>query len=420
MKVLLVNLLHPELTRGGAQQVCYELFLGLSAEPDMEAIHLAATRQASYPALYKPGARITGFDGRKNEYIFLSTDYDPVWHRTTSRPHVEAFVEFLQTLQPDVVHFHHFLFVGIDFLTLTRNVLPNCRIVFTFHEFTSICEARGHMVRWTDGSLCFHPSPVRCHQCMPERSPNHFVMRKMWFMRHLKVVDRYACPCQFPIEQFEAWGINRQKIFHVPNGQINQAPAVLPGASKGPKNRFGFFGQYIDAKGVHIILRAVRILRGRGFTDFVVELNGDNIQNATPATRKEIEEFLVEEDKRAPSERNVINNGSYQVENIGDRMLRVDWSLVPSVWREFFGLVISEAWMFKRPVICSNIGAMAERVEHEVSGLHFQVGDPRALATVIHRACTESGLWERLSAALPQPRSREDMVKDYRMLYEAA
>ena len=31
MKVLLVSLFHPELVRGGAQQICYELFEGLKA-----------------------------------------------------------------------------------------------------------------------------------------------------------------------------------------------------------------------------------------------------------------------------------------------------------------------------------------------------------------------------------------------------
>ena len=37
-------------------------------------------------------------------------------------------------------------------------------------------------------------------------------------------------------------------------------------------------------------------------------------------------------------------------------MARVDWSIVPSTWWEIFGLVISEAWMFGKPVICSNRG----------------------------------------------------------------
>jgi glycosyltransferase involved in cell wall biosynthesis len=420
MKVLLISLLHPELMRGGAQQACYELFLGLNAEPDAEAFFLAATEPNSYPALYKPGARITGFDGRRNEFIYLTADYDLLWHRTTSPHHVAAFAELLETIRPDVVHFHHFLFLGIDFLTLTRTVLPDCRIVFTFHEYLTMCDAHGHMVRRTDGSLCTQPSPVRCHQCIPERTPDHFLMRKMWFMRHLSVVDRYACACRFQIEHHVAWGIDRSRIFHVPTGQRNQAPVILPPAAEGPKNRFGFFGQMIDAKGVHIILRAARILRDQGFSDFTIELNGDNIHCASPAIRQEIEGFLADEEDRPPAERNVFNNGSYQVDNIAARMLRIDWSLVPSIWWESFGLVITEAWMFKRPVICSNIGGMAERVGHDVNGLHFAVGDPRALAAAIHRASTEPGLWERLSAAAPEPHSPQEVVRGYRALYEGA
>jgi hypothetical protein len=32
MKVLLISVYHPELVRGGAQQICYELFKGLQSQ----------------------------------------------------------------------------------------------------------------------------------------------------------------------------------------------------------------------------------------------------------------------------------------------------------------------------------------------------------------------------------------------------
>jgi glycosyltransferase involved in cell wall biosynthesis len=417
LKVLLISVRHPELVRGGGQLCCYELFHGLQAEPDVEPYFLAPTDRG-YPALYKPDACITGFDQQESEFLYLSTAYDYLWHRTTSPRHVAAFVDLLETLRPDVVHFQHFLFLGIDFLSLTRRVLPQCRIVFTFHEYLTMCQADGHMVRRTDGSLCEQPSSVRCHQCFPDRSPGDFLLRKLWFQRHLSVVDAFACACRFQIEHHVAWGIDPDKIFHVPNGEIDQAHGVLPPVAEGPKNRFGFFGRLVDAKGVHVILRAVQALRSQGFTDFVVELNGDNLHFATPAIRQEIEAFLAEEEQRPPAERIVFNNGSYQADQIGTRMNRIDWSLVPSIWWEAFGLVISEAWMFRKPIICSNVGGMAERITHDVDGLHFQVGDSRALAAAIRRACTEPGLWERLSAATPQPPSRADVVKGYRALYE--
>ena len=98
-------------------------------------------------------------------------------------------------------------------------------------------------------------------------------------------------------------------------------------------------------------------------------------------------------------------------------MTRVDWSIVPSLWEEAFGLVVSEAWAFRRPVICSDVGALAERVTDNVDGFHFTRGDPYALAAVIRRACTETGLWERLSGAIPEPPSLAAMVAGFLDVY---
>jgi glycosyltransferase involved in cell wall biosynthesis len=315
------------------------------------------------------------------------------------------------------VHLHHFLTYGIDMLTLTRRVLPDARILFTFHEFMAICAADGHMIRRMDRSLCTHASPVRCHQCFPDRGPEQFLMRKMWFMQHLSVVDAFTCPSRFMIEHYVRWGIPREKITQVTNGQRNYSGGVALGAASPARNRFGFFGQFVDVKGVQVILRAVQILRAEGFTAFSVDLNGDNLRYASPELQEEIGAFLSAEAALAIDERIVTNNGSYHVDQLRSRMARVDWCIVPSIWWEIFGLVISEAWMFGRPVICSNVGGMAERVRDEVDGLHFQVGDARALAEVIRRACTEEGLWDRLAGALPAPPTRATMVAGYRGVY---
>src|SRR6185312_2785138 len=159
-------------------------------------------------------------------------------------------------------------------------------------------------------------------------------------------------------------------------------------------------------KGVTVLLRAVTLLREAGLTRFHVDINGGGIQHASTPVRREIEAFQEAERELPAAQRIVTFNGAYHLDQIQSRMARVDWTIVPSVWWEIFGLVISEAWMFGKPVICSNVGGPAERIRHEVDGLHFQMGDARALARTIRRACTEDGLWERLHAAVPEPPSR--------------
>jgi len=39
---------------------------------------------------------------------------------------------------------------------------------------------------------------------------------------------------------------------------------------------------------------------------------------------------------------------------------------------------------FKKPVICSDIGGMAEKISHNIDGLHFKAGNSIALAEIIN------------------------------------
>jgi glycosyltransferase involved in cell wall biosynthesis len=417
-EILLISLGHPELVLGGSPAVCQELFDELLARDGIACSMLAAVdREAG--DVHQPRAGITGFDDRDGVYLLHQTDHDPWLYRNNEPLLIESFVSLLHALRPNVVHFHHFVSIGLDLISTVRRTLPSCRILLTFHEFAAICAADGHMVRLTDRSLCDHASPLRCHQCLPERSPDDFLIRRMWVEHHLRQVDHFTTPSRFMIDHYERWGIARERITQVGNGQRSRVARPLPPTPDGPRDRFGYFGLLHDDKGVWVLLRAVNLLRGAGFRSFHVDINGGGIQHASPSVRQEIEAFQRAEEALPPAERLVSFNGAYNLDQIQSRMARVDWTIVPSVWWEIFGLVISEAWMFGRPVICSNVGGMAERVTNEVDGLHFEMGDPAALAATIRRACTEEGLWQRLHGAVPAPPSRAAMADAYLALYDA-
>ena len=418
LKVLQLSLWHPELVRGGAQQIAYETFKALQQTPGVEPTFLAAVDR-SVPAFYKAGARITGFDGRPGEYLFLSQDYDYLWHKVANPLLVAAYADFLAELQPDVVHFHHFMLFGIDFLTVTRKVLPKAKIVFTFHEFLSICAADGQMLRKTDQSLCTKASSARCHQCLPDQGPEHYFLREAWFKRHLECADVYTVPSRFMIERYASWGLPLEKLVHVTNGQPDYASGAkaLEGPAPKSRNRFGFFGQLVDNKGVWVILEAVHKLRAQGFTDFAVEINGDNLKYASEKRRHEFEAFLAAERLLPPEQQIATYNGAYSVDQLEQRMSRVDWCLVPSVWWEIFGLVISEAWMFGKPVIASNVGGPQERVRHEKDGLLFNVADSTSLAQTIQRASVEEGLWGSLVKGIRPIANSQAMAAGYLKVY---
>jgi hypothetical protein len=87
------------------------------------------------------------------------------------------------------------------------------------------------------------------------------------------------------------------------------------------------------------------------------------------------------------------------------------------VWWENSPLVIQEAFLHRRPVICSNIGGMAEKVIDGVNGLHFRAGDPLSLAETIQRAATTKALWEKLVAGIPKVCRVEDEVDELSEIY---
>jgi glycosyltransferase involved in cell wall biosynthesis len=99
-------------------------------------------------------------------------------------------------------------------------------------------------------------------------------------------------------------------------------------------------------------------------------------------------------------------------------MSEADWVIVPSLWWENSPLVIQEAFLHGRPVICSNVGGMAEKVTDGVNGLHFQVGSPQALADTIVRAVDTPGLWEQLQANVPPVYSMQEHTASLAGLYE--
>src|SRR5207244_4103745 len=108
------------------------------------------------------------------------------------------------------------------------------------------------------------------------------------------------------------------------------------------------------------------------------------------------------------AEANVTLVGKYAHDQLPALLANVDWVIVPSIWWENSPLVIQEAFMHGRPVICSDIGGMAEKVTDGVNGIHFRAGDPASLADVIENAATSPDLWRKCRDGIVSPYRMED------------
>ncbi|HEX2179697.1 MAG TPA: glycosyltransferase family 4 protein, partial [Actinomycetota bacterium] len=317
---------------------------------------------------------------------------------TSKQMYTEHFRAFLLAYRPDVVHFQHTIFLGLDMITEVRRTLPEAAIVYTLHEYLPICFNDGQMIR-RDGSLCDHASPRRCHECFPERSSQDFFLRERFIKSHLALVDLFVAPSRFLLERYVAWGIDRDRIRFEENGRP-WAAAIESGPVR-PRTRFGFFGQFSHFKGTDLAVEAMKLLQddqrvGEFDPPPSLFLHGANLEYQTEAFQ---ERFAGLMDAGAGS---VTMKGRYRPDELAALMAAVDWVIVPSRWWENSPLVIQEAFQNRRPVICSDIGGMAEKVTPGVNGLHFSAGDAESLADAIVQAVTGEGLWERLHAGIPE------------------
>ncbi|MBV1797735.1 glycosyltransferase [Siccirubricoccus sp. G192] len=284
-RILFISVFHPEIFRGGAQQAAYELFLG-AREAGLDATFLASVEPGQAPALFKPGAIFTGFDGRPNEYLFLSDSYDHAWHRNLNIRALRWFEEFLLDLKPDIVHFHHFMTIGLDLFLVARRVLPKAKLVLTLHEFLGICMANGHMVRKNEKALCTKASPVRCHQCFPDLTPESFQLREDWVKHAYSVFDAFITPTEFVRRRYIEWGLAPEKVHTVTNAQADYSlrdyRVKIP-ASTAPRvpNRFGFFGQLVDVKGLGVVFDALDHYARTYEEPVQLHINGANLGHAT-------------------------------------------------------------------------------------------------------------------------------------------
>jgi len=404
---------HPNLIRGGAEQAALELYAGVREHGAFEPFLAARTGDL---ALQRPGTPFGAVDGDDpNQLVFyahLRGDENFFQTMRNKRFYTYHLAQLLKAIQPDVVHFQHTVHFGVEAIRQVRVTLPHVPIVYTLHEYIPICHAQGQMVRTKTFELCDHASPQRCHGCFPERAPSDFLLREHTIKRQFQDVDKFVAPSRFLLERFVAWGIPREKLVEIDYGREPQEPVPpRPVRADGKRNRFGFFGQMNPFKGIRELLLAANLLRDAGRMDIHLDVSGANLDLQTEDFQHAMHELM----EAAPPTVGFL--GPYAPEDLSERIASVDWVIIPSIWWENSPLVIQEAFMHERPVICSNLGGMAEKVTDGLNGLHFRARDPSSLAETLTRAADTDGLWEELRQGIPKIPTATEAAETHAVLY---
>ena len=403
MRVMYLLHAHPNLQAGGTEIFARDLFRTLRAR-DIDGVFIAGTAAHQRPP--SPGTPFQAAGVAPDELLIWTGGFDPFFlSQIDLHGMSRALAELLTQQQPDLVHIHHFMTLGVEIVQLIRRAAPSARIVMTLHDYYPICANDGQMVT-TSGALCHASRPDSCRRCFPERSLTDLKLRQLHIDQAFAGVDHFIAPSRFLWNRYREWGLPAERISVIPNGVPVIAPTPNRQASR--RDRFAFFGHINRFKGATVALEASAILSGQGISHKLALHGGSDHQT---------EQTLARFDAACAAAPDARYRGGYRRPDLPRLIADADWVVFPSEWWENAPLVIGEAFQHWRPVISSDIGGAAEFVADGLNGLHFQVGDATALASTMRRAVEEPGLWQKLVDGISPPISIEASASQHEALY---
>lgn len=399
-RVAILSHSHPSLSKGGAEIAAHTVFRGLRAI-GVDAILISCADEAALDRI-ELGA---------HEFVlpYKGAFYDHFYHLAPIGVRRELLA-LLRRERIDVLNAHHFLHVGI---TAFQDVAAaGITIVYTIHEFLAICHQHGQLITRGAHILCEGPSPSACHACYPEHSRQQFAVRTHTVAGALGEVAAFVSPSHFLADRMVAAGLPGERMHVIENGIPHREPAP-PATPRSASHiwKFGFFGQINPFKGMDVLLAACAILaRNEELAARIRILVHGNFVGQSEA--------FIERFTGAVADYPFLTYlGAYDNAIVGRLMQACDYVMLPSTWWENSPVVIQEAYHARRPVICTGIGGMAEKVVDHVTGLHFARNDPADLAARIVEA-TDPELFQRLQQAIPEAGTPVTMAGAYAALYE--
>jgi len=389
MKILIFSHGHPDFSKGGAELASYHLFNGINQTGEHEAWYVARAPQQ----FMHLGITITALS--KREYLVLGDA--GIDYLTTNIPlgYDSDFASIIRSIQPDVVHFHHYVLLGVEMIRAVKQLCPEAKILVTLHEYIAICLHNGQMVK-VDGRKCYKYSPRECTLCFPKYTPEDIFLRERYIKTFFELVDQFISPSEFLQQRYIAWGIKADLITVIENGlPEEESVPVRPLHSNNVRGRFAYFGQVNPFKGVDVVLEAFTCISPKTRKQVTLDIFGSGLNDQSV----EYQEKIITLVKKCKGVARL--HGPYESKEMGRLMSEIDWVVMGSIWWENSPLVIQEAYKFGRPVICPDIGGMAEKVQHGKGGLNYRASDSVSLAILIQRIIDEPTLFDELCKTLP-------------------
>lgn len=351
------------------------------------------------------------------------------------------FREYLGYFKPDIVHFFHLGLLSASAIDICHEL--NIPMVMTPTDFWLVCP--NNQLRLPDNSLCTGPdrNSANCVKHAVSNNqpayvswifnklPNWMVAIMIWalnqgflsgawfspmvralhqragFLRQrMNMLDRVIVPTRLMERILVKNGLRSEKVIFSRFGISPIAPPESYSPDTTGKLRIGFIGGLSEHKGAHLLVSAIRSLQSNPSLELKIYGKGT-----------EHPEYFEELKQLANADPRIHFCGTFPNGIIGEIFAGLDVLAVPSIWYENTPLVIYSAQATGCPVIASNLGGMAEIVEHGKNGLLFEAGDVAGLASAIELLAHDRGMLRQLAKNALKPKPISDYVAELEAIY---
>jgi glycosyltransferase involved in cell wall biosynthesis len=360
----------------------------------------------------------------------------------------QSFARILDDEGPDLVHLHAFT------SAVSLRLVRECRrrrvpVIFSYHTPTVTCQ-RGTLLRFgteiCDGTLDVH----RCAKCtlhglgldsfstavvstMPQSLGRimgnlglsggvwtALRMNQLIGLRHdavralLEEVDHCVALCCWVKELLMNIGVQEHKVTISRQGLCHPAyngNSVQEEVVRGDRSmiRMAFLGRLDPAKGVDILIRAMRATNSANLRLDIFGI----------AQGSRDEEYVRKVKLEAAGDPRITFHRHISSAEVIPTLHAYDAVAVPSQSMETGPMVVLEAFAAGIPVIGTRLGGIEEQVRHEVDGLLVEPGSSAAWTEVLRSLSGEPDLLARLRSGVRPPRTMTTAADEIEAVYAA-
>lgn len=357
-------------------------------------------------------------------------------------------IQVLDATRPQVLHVHNLLNLSFDLPRVAR--ARGIATVATLHDYTLVCASGGQRVHVAESHVCHEIDAVRCSRCFGAshfhaqvvaatvaKAPGGGMIRRAATVARRLVpviadaaarrlpgtlaspaeisarlsrarevfdeIDLAVSPSAALAKEYVRLGWDERRIVVSDYGFTQ--PPVVPRDRKRAHVTIGFVGTMAWHKGAHVLVEAVRRLRG----PFEVVIAGD--PNVGPEYHARL--------KRAAAGLPVRFEGAFDRASMPEIYGSLDVLVVSSLWPENSPLVIHEAFMHGVAVVGARMGGIPDLVVDGVNGFTYEAFSSEELATVLQRFLDDPSLAERLASRAPAVKSIGEDARDWESRYDA-